>query len=307
MVQPVRGKGKLGLARNLIMSRNKVPLLVESDWLENNLHDPHLRIVDCTVHISYDNSTGGLEAESGLDDWRKSHIPKSVFVDILNDLSKTENQDYTFQLPEADVFRSAMEAAGIGDDTLVVAYDTLNNAWAARFWWMLRVFGHQQAGVLNGGWERWTTEGRPVSSEADNTPTVRFTPEFQLGLVANKQDINEHVANPVASEISVINALRPDDYKSLRIPNTENVPSVGESGVVDTETNMYLPVDEMKQRFDAARTAESKKVITYCGAGIAASSAAFVAYASGIEDIAVYDGSLEEWRSDPDLPVESDQ
>lgn len=169
----------------------------------------------------------------------------------------------------------------------------------------MRAFGHDQVGVLNGGWGRWTDENRPTSSAKPSTPNVTFTPEYQPALVADKEDVVEYVSGDSENEACVVNALWQDDYESLHIPNTENVPSVGESAVIDTETNTYDSTDEIRSRFEEVGAEESNKVVTYCGAGIAASSAAFAAYVSGFEDVAVYDGSLEEWRDDPDLPVES--
>ena len=104
----------------------------------------------------------------------------------------------------------------------------------------------------------------------------------------------------------MVNALWQDDYAELRIPNSENVPSVGEQAIIDTETNTYLPTDEIRRRFRQAGATDDAKVVTYCGGGIAASSTALAARAAGFEDVAVYDGSMEEWRADPDLPTASD-
>lgn len=291
------------------MADEDVPTLVEPDWLEEHLNDPDLRVVDCTVELTYDNETGEMEGGPCQSDWEESHIPGSVFVDLMEDLSETEDPKYSFQLPEPAEFAAEMEAVGIGDDTRVVAYDNarddVSNEWAARFWWMLRAFGHDQVGVLNGGWNRWTNENRPTSSAEPSIPDVTFTPDFQPDLVANKEDVLAYISGDSKDEACVVNALWPDDYESLRIPNTENVPSVGESAVIDPETNTYISEDEIRSRFEEAGAAESDKVVTYCGGGIAASSAALAAYTSGFEDVAVYNGSLEEWRDDPDLPVET--
>jgi Rhodanese-related sulfurtransferase len=291
------------------MADEDVPTLVEPDWLEDHLDDPNLRVVDCTVELTYNNETGEMEGGPRRDDWVESHIPGSVFVDLMEDLSETEDPDYSFQLPDPAVFAAEMEAVGIGDDTRVVAYDNarddLSNEWAARFWWMLRVFGHDQVGVLDGGWNRWTDENRPTSSSDPSIPNVTFTPDYQPELVADKTEVSEYISDGSENDACVVNALWPDDYKSFRIPNTENVPSVGESAVIDTETNRYMPEDEIRSRFEDVGAAESDQVVTYCGGGIAASSTAFAAYVSGFEDIAVYDGSLEEWRDDPDLPVKT--
>ena len=291
------------------MTVKNPPTLVEPDWLEQHLDYPDLRVVDCTVELTYDNETGEMEGGPCRDDWEESHISGGVFVDLMEDLSKTQDPQYSFQLPEPAEFAAEMEAVGIGNETQVVAYDNarddLSNEWAARFWWMLRAFGHDQVGVLNGGWSRWTSENRPTSSADPSIPDVTFTPDFRPDLVVDSEDILSYISADNQDEACVVNALWPDNYESLRIPNTENVPSVGESGVIDPKTNKYISKDEIQKRFEEAGAVESDKVVTYCGGGIAASSAALAAYASGFEDIAVYDGSLEEWRNDPDLPIET--
>jgi thiosulfate/3-mercaptopyruvate sulfurtransferase len=289
------------------MAEEDVPTLVEPEWLEERLDEPDLRVVDCTVDLTYNNETGEMEGQSGLDDWKESHIPGSVFVDLIDDLSKTDDPDYSFQLPTPEHFAAEMESVGIGDDTQVVAYDNArddsSNEWAARFWWMLRVFGHNQVGVLNGGWKRWTNENRATTSETSSTSDVTFTPDFHPELVTDKEEVLEYISDESDEDACVVNALGPDDYESVRIPNTKNVPSVGESAVIDTETNTYVSEDEIREQFGKAGATEADKVVTHCGAGIAASSAALAAHVAGIENVAVYDGSLEEWRTDPNVPI----
>ena len=283
-----------------------VPTLVTPEWLATHLDDPDLRVVDCTVYLRTDGD-GEVRAESGRSDWDAEHIPGSVFVDLIEDLSETDQPEYPFQLPDPAAFAAEMEAVGIGDDTRVVVYDDpgdeRSNEWAARLWWMVRVFGHDQVGVLNGGLTRWVDEGRPTTAEAPVEREVTFTPAFRPGLVADKEDVVAYTASDTDTEACVINALRPAEHDSSRIPNTENVPAVGDSAVIDPETNTYRPTETIQEQFEAVGATGDEQVVTYCGGGIAASSAALAAYVAGIEDVAVYDGSLEEWRSDPDLPL----
>ena len=112
--------------------------LVETDWLETHLDDPNLRILDCTTFVRA--SEDGYFMESGLQEWRKAHIPGSVFADVMSRL-------------------------GVREDVFVVLYDAFINIWAARLWWMLRSFGFENAAILNGGWKKWKREKRPVSTD----------------------------------------------------------------------------------------------------------------------------------------------
>src|SRR5699024_7272768 len=143
-----------------------VPALVETGWLHEHLDDPNLKILDCTVVLRFDPETGARSSDPGRPEWEESHIPGSVFADLLNDLSETENPRFPMQMPTAEKFARSMSQLGVGDDSAVVLYDRAGNMWAARVWWMLRTFGFDNAGVLNGGWQKWVDEGRPVTSES---------------------------------------------------------------------------------------------------------------------------------------------
>ena len=286
-----------------------VPSLVEPDWLEPRLDDPDLRVLDCTVHLEFDPETGARCSRSGRPDWERSHVPGSVFADIEGDLSAADPA-YPYQRPGPERFADAMEALGVGDDTRVVCYDSAGSAWAARVWWLLRAFGFDRAGVLNGGWDRWTAEGRPVSTDPPVDRDVTFTPEPRPELFVEKEDVLEAIDDGAPR---LVNALRPADHEGTglvkygrpgRIPNSANVPAVGEDAIVDPETGTYLPRSALGERFADAGVTDADRVITYCGAGIAASSAAFALHLVGIDDVAVYDGSLAEWGR-ADLPMDT--
>ncbi|ERG97115.1 sulfurtransferase [Haloquadratum walsbyi] len=283
------------------MFTDSVPTLVDPDWLEDRLDVPDVQILDCTVYLQ----PGGVK--SGYDDWSDAHIPGSQFADLIEDLSETDNPEYPFQLPTSDAFASAVSELGVSNDSRIVLYDTVNegnnNEWAARLWWMFRVFGHDQVGVLNGGWPRWTAENRPVSSSVKTPQSTDFTAEYRPELVANKEDVRSKTED---SGTCVINALKSDDHAAERIPNSVNVPALGDDGVLDTD-GTYASDDALEEQFSEVGATEADDVITYCGAGIAASSEALALHQAGITDVAVYDGSLSEWTADSELPVERDE
>jgi thiosulfate/3-mercaptopyruvate sulfurtransferase len=292
------------------MTTEPIPTLVEPDWLEARLDVPDVRVVDCTVHLDFDPETGDRTTESGRPDWEQSHIPGSVFADIPTELSAADPA-YPYQRPNAERFADAMEALGIGDGDRVVLYDAAGNGWAARVWWLLRAFGFDRAGVLNGGWDRWTKEDRPVSSEPPADRDVTFTPDLRPELFVDIETVRDAIEEDGAC---LVNALRPEDHDGSglvkygrpgRIPNSVNVPAVGEEAIVDQDEATYLPREELRDRFADAGALDSDRVITYCGGGIAASSAAFALTLLGVEDVAVYDGSLAEWGR-TDLPMETD-
>jgi len=288
------------------MADGTVPTLVTPTWLEERLDDPDVRVLDCTVYLRTAENGDGYELESGYEDWAAAHVPGSQFADLIEELSETDDPDYPFQLPTPEAFAEGVGELGVSNDSRVVLYDTVdqrnNNEWAARLWWMFRVFGHDQVGVLDGGWTRWTAEDRPVSTTTDRPESADFTPEYRPELVADKADVRAQMDD---SDACVINALRQGDHAAERIPNSVNVPAVGEQGVIGAD-GTYRSEGALRRQFEAVGATDADTVITYCGGGIAASSDALALYQAGITDAAVYDGSLSEWTADSALPVEGD-
>jgi thiosulfate/3-mercaptopyruvate sulfurtransferase len=281
--------------------------LVETEWLQGHLEDPDLRILDCTVFLR--PVEGGVRPESGRAQWEQSHIPGAGFADLLGDLSN-KNTSLPVMMPPTEQFADAMERYGVGDDSRVVLYDAGANVWAARVWWMLRAFGFERAAVLNGGLKKWMSEGRPTASGATPAqPRARFTPRVQPALIADWKEVLAALNDP---DVRLVNALSADEHSGKitrvarpgHIPGSVNVPA---GSLVDPSTNAYLEPSELRAVFERAGLLGPQRVIAYCGGGIAACGDAFVLSLLGAGDVAVYDGSLVEWSSRPELPLETDR
>ena len=134
--------------------------LVETDWLAAHLGDPKLIVLDCTVHLIPDPKIT-YTVKSGLEDFEKGHIPGAQFLDLQADLSD-QTTKLRFMLPPPAAFAAAMRRFGVSDDSKIVTYSTANPQWATRVWWVLRVYGFDNAAVLNGGFQKWAREGRAV-------------------------------------------------------------------------------------------------------------------------------------------------
>jgi thiosulfate/3-mercaptopyruvate sulfurtransferase len=280
--------------------------LVETDWLGNVLDDADLRVIDCSV-VMQTLADGSYTFVGAKDDWLAGHIPGSVFVDVLTELKDHDNP-LPNMLPRVEAFASRMATLGIGDGTRVVLYDRSNHAWAARVWWMLRVYGFDDASVLNGGWRKWTAEGRERSQIQTHYPAAEFKPRFRPGLVADKTHVHASISDP---QTLIVNALSPEEYRGeapTRFPRAGRIAgsvNVYCQTLVDPSTGAYLPPDALRSHFDAAGALDAERTITYCGGGIAACSDALALAAVGAKNVAVYDGSLAEWTADPALPMET--
>ena len=281
--------------------------LVDTAWLGAHLADPDLRVLECTVFL-HALPGHGYRAESGRAVWAAGHIPRSGFADLTDDLSD-RNSALNYMLPPPEQFASAMSRLGVGEGTRVVLYDRAVNMWAARVWWMLRAFGFDAGAVLDGGWRKWTAEGRPVSTEPCAYPEARFVPAVRPGLFVGKEEVLAALRD---GRTCVVNTLSAEQHRGSggvtygrpgRIAGSQNVPA---RDLVDPTTHAYLGDDELRARVTGRGALEADRVITYCGGGIAASSVALVLAALGHERVAVYDGSLSEWASDPTLPMERD-
>src|SRR6185312_6324290 len=136
--------------------------LVETDWLAGHLNDPNVVVLDCTTHLIPDPKIT-YEVKPGREDFEQVHIPGAQFVDMLRDVSDT-SQTLRFMRQSPDDFAAAMRRFGVNGTTRVVTYSSANVWLATRLWWLLHGLGHDNAAVLDGGWQKWQREGRAVAA-----------------------------------------------------------------------------------------------------------------------------------------------
>ena len=280
--------------------------LVTTEWVAAHLGDPQLRVYDCTTYLVPD-PVAAFRAESGRPKWSEGHIPGSDHLDLQDELSDTSSK-LRFTFPSAEQFAAAMGRHGLGEGTRAVLYSAGNIMWATRIWWMLRAFGFDNAAVLNGGWEKWAAEGRPVSTEPTRYPAARFVAKPRPELIATRAEVLAKIADQGAC---TINALSADQHtgeggvnygRAGRIKGSVNVAYARlQSGKPST----FRSPAELRELFAGVGADPEKKIITYCGGGIAATTDALVLTMLGYPRVAVYDGSLGEWTADPTLPMET--
>jgi thiosulfate/3-mercaptopyruvate sulfurtransferase len=288
------------------MSFARPQYLVDTEWLAQHLNDPGVRVLECTVY-STPKPDGGFAVESGRAKWAEGHIPGAGFADLTKELAdRTSKLNYT--MPSAEQFAETMGRYGVDDGVRVILYDRIVNMWAARVWWMLRAFGFENAAVLDGGWKKWTLENRPVAADDGARPARKFIAKPRGDLFVGKEAVLAGVGDRATC---LLNALTPEQHAGTGGPNYGRIgritgsTNVAARDLVDPKTHAYLPAAALLEKFKAAGALDAGRVITYCGAGIAASSDAFVLTLLGRDDVAVYDASLSEWAHDPSLPMET--
>lgn len=266
--------------------------LVTTDWLNAQLHDPDLVVLDCTVYVDT-SAEQGWRVVGGRANFTEGHVPGSQFADLLRDLADTESP-LVLALPTPERLAAALGDLGVGDETRVVVYDDNGSMWAARVWWMLRWVGHDRAAILDGGLKAWKAEGRPLSSDT-RTPAPRtLTPRPRPAVVAHIDEVRAGIA---AGSLRLIDSLNADSYLTGHIPGAENVDA---RDLID-RTGRYRSRAELKAMLDGKPDA---RTITYCGGGVAAASTAFALTRLGFSNVAVYVASMQEWAADPGNPIE---
>jgi thiosulfate/3-mercaptopyruvate sulfurtransferase len=280
--------------------------LVGTAWLAEHLHDPDVLVFDCTTHLIPDPKIT-YQVVPGREDFEKGHIPGAQFVDMLRDVSDTSHR-FRFMRQAPEDFAAAMRGLGVNNRSRVVTYSTANAWWATRLWWLLRVFGFDNAAVLDGGRQKWAREDRPVET---GPATPRSPGDFVVREVRDLMVDRQQVLAAIGDgAVCTLNALAPQQHTGTggnsygrpgRIAGSVNLPA---AHLLNPETNEFLPADELRRRF-ADVGALDRPVITYCGGGIAASADALALVMLGHDHVKLYDASLSEWASDPSLPMET--
>lgn len=268
--------------------------LVSTEWLAENLGEPDLVVVDSSTHMP---ATG----RSGRDEYLEAHIPGARFLDIeaLSDRSNSAPH----MLPDAEEFARAMESLGIGSGDRIVVYDHSPLRTAARGWFMLRHFGAKQVAILDGGFEKWRAEGRPVESGEPEPRNACFEPAENRAEVASKRELltGNHAPLIDARGRARFEGSEADPRPGIaagHIPGARNLPY----SALYNPDGTFKPAAEMEQLFEQAGMDPSKPFIASCGSGVTANSLIFAAHLLGNAQARLYDGSWSEWGADPATP-----
>ena len=264
---------------------------VEIEWLAERRGDPRVRCIDAR---SVPHG-GTVAMPSGREQYAAGHIPGAVHLDYADDLSDPATP-YAARVAPSELFAKVMGEHGIGDDTIVIAYDAGTIPFAARIVWMLRYYGHDEAYVLAGGYPAWMAAGYPVKTDVPNMTPATFTPRPRRQLRATRDEVlaiaeGRSAVQLVETQRDQTYAQRDRDIKgAVRLSGNQLLEDARGGRIADRAT-----LDRLVR--EAGLDPHARTVVS-CGSGVSASGAWLALREAGFDDVAVYDGSWMEWEHD---------
>jgi thiosulfate/3-mercaptopyruvate sulfurtransferase len=281
-------------------------ILVDTDWLHARLGEPGLVILDATVVLPSPRFDGDYRVASGHAGWLQAHIPGARHADLLTDFADA-HASYSFALQTPQALVQALADLGAGAGSNVVIYDRADGFWAARLWWMLRGLGID-ASVLDGGFYAWQRAGLPqhsgqpaITSAVEPWPINAYAPLWidRAGVEAVVAGTSPGVL-VCALGAALFEGTAPTRYaRRGHIPGSHNLPA---RTLFDAQ-GRYLPKDALALAIGPTLLHSDGPLMLYCGGGISAAANALALTLLGRQDIALYDGSLQEWAADARLPM----
>jgi thiosulfate/3-mercaptopyruvate sulfurtransferase len=269
--------------------------LVTTDWVAQNTNNPSVRIVEVDVDTA---------------EYDKGHVPNAIGWAWNTQLCDTVRRDI---IPK-DQFETLMSRSGIGNDTTVILYGDNNNWFAAWALWQLKIYGHNNVKLMNGGRKKWLVEGRDVSTEAPSVSSgsykasgpdnsIReFLPAVQAAVSQKSVELVD-VRSPAefTGEILSPPGLPETCQRGGHIPGASNIPWAKACN----DDGTFKSRDELEAIYKAAGITGTKPIIAYCRIGERSSHSWFVlSHLLGYKNVTNYDGSWTEWGNLVGAPVE---
>jgi thiosulfate/3-mercaptopyruvate sulfurtransferase len=274
--------------------------LISTETLAAHLDDGWA-IVDCRYDLRHESW--------GHEQYRAGHVPGAVYASLSQDLAGSPaGGGGRHPIPSPDALEATFGRLGIGPGVQVVMYDQDTGMFASRMWWMLRYMGHAAAAVLDGGWARWSAEGRPARTGDDTRAPAAFGGRPHDEQRASLRDVEATLG---LSSVLLMDARAPERFEGRtepldrvagHIPGAvnrfykENVSSEG----------LMLPAETLRAQYGELLGDRSPdQVVMYCGSGVSACHNLLAMEHAGLHGTRLYPGSWSEWSSDPERAVES--
>jgi len=272
--------------------------LVSTDTLSAHLADPAWRVID----LRYDLANHAL----GEQQYVEAHIPGATFVSLETELAGPKGpMTGRHPMPDPNAFLAMLSAKGLRNNQQVVVYDAGPGMSAGRLWWMLRWVGHEKVAVLDGGYARWTKEGRPVTRDVPHHPASIFT-GTPRAVHVDADFLLDHLGKP---EVTILDARAAGRYAG----EGETIDPVGGHipGALNRPYTANLDADGLFKK-PAALAAEfaallgnrsPKQLVHQCGSGVSACHNLLAMELAGLTGARLYPGSWSEWCKDRTRPV----
>lgn len=268
--------------------------LIEAGELLTKIDDPNVRIFDATIIFPIGLSPEEIaKLPTAHEQYLAGHIPGAAFFDHEDFTDTKSIIDY--MLAPDEVLADQIGKLGVANVSEVIVYTTGILACATRAWWILRYAGLGNVRVLDGGLAAWKETGGAVEQGERSYPPVQFEADFKPEMLASKGEVQAAIET---DEVYVEDALTQDWHDQEHIPGSVCLPLTDLT--IGWET--FLPDDQLAARLK--NVGRQKRIITYCGGGVAATLNAMAYLIAGNENVAIYDGSLFEWKGEG-LPVAS--
>jgi len=282
--------------------RSEVQPLVDAAWLNEHLDDV----------IVLDIRSSGGEQDS-VRPYETGHIPGAISSEYSQGGWRVTRDGVPYMAPSPQDVEEVIGALGVSDDDYVVIVSagtgTSDVGSATRVYWQFKVLGHEQVSILNGGHQAWTAAGLAVSSEAIKLEPVSYSADYQLELVATRED----VIAALESGVQLIDARSSAYYtgasksgiaaRAGTIAGAKNVPA---PAMIAEGSGVFVDSAAMASLWAGAGAVTAGEQIMFCNIGHFASVAWFASYeVLGNKQASLYDGSMAEWSADPELPMEN--
>ena len=274
--------------------------LVTTEWLAGELGKTDLVLFDATKYLPN-------EPKDGHTEFFKCHIPGARYFDI--DQIADLDTDLPHMVPSIGRFAKLMSGFGVGNTSRVIFYDQKGLASAARGWWLMGLFGHDHATVLDGGLPKWLKQGRPVQDGEPAAPApVAFRPDYRAGQLRGIGDMLANVGTQSEQVLDARAAGRfsgavPEPRTGMRSGHIPGSTSLPYTDLLHDDGTFRSPA-ELRQRFKSAGVDGTRPLVTSCGSGVTACILTLALRIAGIPQGAVYDGSWTEWGGRSDTPIE---
>ena len=270
---------------------NQVEYVVDSQWLNSQLDNLQVVVVDCRFQLT--------DPGWGEEQYKQSHIKGAYYLNLDRDLSgEVKNHGGRHPLPNIDRLAQKLGQMGIvKNETLVVAYDDSRFAFACRLWWLLRYLGHEPIVLLDGGWHDWLQHDYPVDNVMPKNKSVNFNPQpnsdwlVDIDTVKSVRHKDEVIIVDSRDRDRYLGSIEPIDPIAGSIEGAVNSPWKQ----VSNESGYLKPKEAQQQLWEDYRNAS--EIIVYCGSGVTACVNLLSLSMAGIENPKLYPGGWSDWCS----------